>query len=302
MLKTVVITGAAGVLGSDLVRKFTADPAVTVYALSSNPARFPAEFCTAPNIRICSNDDLFDGKIPLETVDCLIHAAFARSQNGTELVSSINFTRKVFECSVNKVKRFINVSTQGVYGGSTPTRSSEDDPINPADLYSMAKYACEELARIIFNNSTTAVTNIRLASLMGERYMNHLVAKITRAALDTHVIKVAGGTQRFSFLHSDDAVDGIFTVATSDAEKWKWLYNLGTDGGIVLTDIARGISEAVGKAVGKKIPLEFRESNDAHTISLNMSRMKQDFNWQAQRTLVDAAAGIIRKIQAAKGQ
>ena len=67
MLKTVVITGAAGVLGSDLVRKFTADPAVTVYALSSNPARFPAEFCAAPNIRICSNDDLFDGKIPRNT-------------------------------------------------------------------------------------------------------------------------------------------------------------------------------------------------------------------------------------------
>lgn len=302
MLKTVVITGAAGVLGSDLVRKFTADSAVTVYALSSNPVKFPAEFKNMSNIRICANDDLFNGKIPLETVDCLIHAAFARSQNGVELVSSINFTRKVFECSVNKVKRFINVSTQGVYGGSTPTRSSEEDPINPADLYSMAKYACEELARIIFADSTTAMTNIRLASLMGERYMNHLVAKMTRVALDTQVIKVAGGTQRFSFLHSDDAVDGIFTVASSDSGKWKRLYNLGPDGGMVLADIARGISEVVEKAVGKKILLEFRESNDAHTISLDMFRMKQDFNWQPQKTLIDATAGIIRKIQATKEQ
>ena len=296
-MNTLLITGAAGVLGSELVRRYAEDPSVEIYALSSNVKRFSEDFFKSPNIHLASNEDLFTGKLPVDSVDCLIHGAFARSANGTELVSSITFTRKVFECAAGRVKKFVNISSQGVYGGHSPCNSSEDGPVNPCDLYAMAKRACEELGDVILDNSGTSLTHIRLASLVGKRYMNHLLGKITRNALENHLVKVAGGSQRFSFLHLDDAVSGIMAVAQGDAKYWQRIYNVGTDDGITLAEIAEAVAQTVSGKINKRIPVEFRESSDAHTISLDVSRMHRDFNWYAQKTLTDAIAEIIGSLQ-----
>ena len=110
-------------------------------------------------------------------VSTVINCAFARSNQANDLASAIVFTQKLIEgFKVANVGSVINISSQGVYKRlPIGELSAEDSPIEPIDLYSMAKFAVEK----IFETSGLAnVTNVRLASInMKQRFLYHFVQK-----------------------------------------------------------------------------------------------------------------------------
>ena len=287
MTKSVLITGAAGSLGSAIAGLLTAQN-YQLFLLDLKKEFLQNRFPDVDEKFFYTSEDFANGRIPLQNIDLIIHCAFARTQQGKDLVASINLSEKIYQAAVrNKVPAVINISSQSIYGGYRETDSTEDGEINPLDSYAIAKYACEKLAAQISAGSATQITNIRLASLIGPQFKERLVNKMLKIATETGKIKIVGGSQTFSFLDIRDAADGIVAMLKVPPQKWQNIYNLGTSQQYSIVELAETIAAQVGG-----VEIEIEPQDIKMQIRLDCSRFAKDFGWQAKHKLADTVKNI----------
>ena len=291
-MKKVLVTGAGGVLGQALIGKlYHCMPGIAVAALDINKENLSMLFPEADAFDVC---DFQQEKIPFEELDAIIHCAFARSQKGEALAGSIGFTKQIFDLAVRyNVPKVINISSQSIYGSYREQDSAENSPIDPVDAYAVAKYACEKLSEAIFAGSACLMTNVRMASLIGVQYQERIIYKMTKYALQTGKIKIVGGSQLFSFLHLQDAADGLITLLKSPMKKWDAVYNLGTAEQYDIKTLARTIAEIVENKTGKKVEIDVESSDIKHAIPLDVSKFKRDFGWEAKISLRESVSETV---------
>lgn len=287
-MTNLLITGASGVLGANLINGLC-DTDFTIYALGRNLQALQEKFQNKKNVRLCTGLD----DVPLDRVDCVVHCAFARSQNGADLADSIDFSQKIFNTAVqHNIPAVINISSQSIYGAYRETPSTEDGPVNPLDMYAVAKYACEKLSIEISKNTKTKITNLRLSSLIGPEFSERVVYKMIESAIKTKTIKVVGGNQVFSFLDISDAADGIATMLKTSSDKWANVYNLATDERYTILEMANQIADVV-----KNTNIDFTPAETHQLIQTNPNRFFQDFGWRAKIKLKDAVVKIVQNIK-----
>ena len=162
-MKTVLVTGATGFFGKEIVSQLLKKGDYSVIAVSGRHADTSGFIQEHPRLTRCSSSDLFSKSFP--GIDTVVNCAFARSNDCTLLVQSLDFT----ECLIKRLRELgakstINISSQGVYKRlPVGELSHEESPILPIDLYSMTKYATEKM---FLSSSLPNVTNVRLGSLM----------------------------------------------------------------------------------------------------------------------------------------
>ena len=287
MIKTVLITGAAGSLGSTIAKLLSAQ-GYRLFLLDLKKEFLQNRFPDIDENFFCTSEDFEAGRIPMQDIDLIIHCAFARSQQGKDLAASIDFSEKVYRIAVqNNLPAVINISSQSIYGGYREKSSTEDGEIDPLDSYAIAKYACEKLAAQISAGSATKITHIRLASLIGPQFNERLVNKMLKGALQTGKIKIVGGGQVFSFLDIRDAADGIAAMLKVSPEKWHDIYNLGTSQQYTIIELAETIAAQVGK-----VEIETEPQDIKMQIRLDCSRFATDFTWRAKYLLKDSVKNI----------
>ena len=172
-MKTVLVTGASGFLGHHLVQELLKHGDTKVIAILGRPEDKANTLPDENNITVYPVDALFTEYF--ENVDTVVNCAFARSNDAKLLANAFDFTENLIKrLEVLKVKSVINISSQGVYQRlGVGELSKEDSPIEPIDLYSMAKYATEKMFCL---SSIPYVTNVRLASiLMSQRFLYFFV-------------------------------------------------------------------------------------------------------------------------------
>ena len=97
-MQKILITGATGVLGQALVRKLTDGRfAADVAALGRDKEALQTKLAGSGKVKLYDLQELNEGKIDFSAVDCIIHCAFARSQNGSDLAASVEFSQRIFE-------------------------------------------------------------------------------------------------------------------------------------------------------------------------------------------------------------
>lgn len=227
MSKTILITGAGGVLAKKLIEKFRTDNEYNVIASSRNIDEI------APKnmyLNYVNNDDLINTNV-MEKVDIIINCAFPRTED--EMI--LQEAREFFQCLVSKavdfnVKGFINISSQSVYGNYRKYPSSEVEQVKPEDNYANTKLLCEKLGYSLTQNSLTHYTDIRLASLIGQEYPERVINKMIKGAVKTHKISVQNDKNIMGYLDVSDATEGLYQfVKNSKPENWKTIYNFGPE-------------------------------------------------------------------------
>ena len=285
----ILITGAAGVLGRDLIRRLGAQNVVGLV----RPPNALHDVLPANNVYSLS--DFYSNKIPFDDIAVVVHCAFARSQDGASLAQSIDFSRDVFHAAVsNNIPAVINISSQSIYGAYREIPSTEDGPINPMDMYAVSKYACEKLAAEISRGTKTKITNIRLSSLIGPHFPERVVNKMISAAINTGTLKVVGGNQVFSFLDITDASDAIVTMLKTSPKHWRDTYNIATSQHYTILEMANTIADVVGNT-----DIDFTPSETHQSVKNDTARFAHDFNWRAQKTLRDSVQNIYAHIKTA---
>lgn len=281
-MKNVLIAGAAGYLGSHLVRSALNCPDCNVIAADIDKSKIPS----VSNVTAISNEELFCAK-SLE-IDTVINCAFARGNVVPALVSALSFNEKlILKLKELGAKSILNISSQGLYKSLEPGQfASEDSEIEPYDQYAFAKFAQERLFTSHFGEK---VTNIRMASLSANaRFLVFFVDSVIHG----RDITVTAPNQYVSFLDVHDAVKGIWKICELPEDRREAVYNLGSGEQYSILQIAE-LTKTIGAELGyPSIEIKVEDSGKVSAAGMDPSLLRRDTGWKAEIT-IDA---IIRSL------
>lgn len=273
-MKTVLVTGASGLLGRSVVKQLLKGG---FHVISSIMSIEQATYIPIQGEQVVLNDDVFAGNLP--HIDVVINCAFARSNNAEQLASAFDFTTKLIEgFRKADIDGVINISSQGVYKRLPVGQlSREDSPIEPIDTYSMSKYAAEKMFIL---SGIKHVTSVRLASLnMKQRFLYHFV----KSAKEEGVIHLDSPRVYASILDVEDAAAALVALASVPASQWKDAYNLSIGTQYSLEEYALAV-KAVGEKLGYKIEIVVNDNGNESAAGTDISQLTAVTGWKPMIT------------------
>ena len=240
--KTVLVTGATGLIGSAVVNgllyyglQTQNPPQVLALVRSEEKAQriLGAQLADCPNLRLVKGD-VTSLELPEGDVDYIIHAASQTSSRGfvetpvETITTTLDGTRRVLELARAKNAAIVYLSSMEVYG--TPEkghRVTEADvgalvPTKVRNSYPLSKQMAECLCASYAAEYGVHSRILRLTQTFGPgvAYQDGRVfAEFARCALEKRdiVLKTKGETMR-SYLYTMDAVSAILKVLLEGAD------------------------------------------------------------------------------------
>lgn len=279
-ISTVMVTGAGGFLGTELLHQISNHEEYSVIALTSNVSKIHERFPNNNKITCFALKDMDSDNIPWNDIDIIIHCAFARTYEGHSLAETLDFTANLLSRAKNEgVKGFINISSQSVYGDFSTPPWNERTKVSPNSTYAMAKYATEVITKVNCEKSGMDYTNIRLSSLVGPGLDIRLVSKFIINAIRNEPIKVIGGNQKLSFMHVKDAAEGIVALIKIGTTRWKTVYNLGSTNRNTVKEIAEIVRRIAPLYIANEVSIEIEQKDVNLDSGMDSSLLYEDTGW-----------------------
>lgn len=149
------------------------------------------------------------------------------------------------------VKGILQVSSAEIYGDAPDHAINEEHPPRPHSTYGVSKLAIDNLIQARWKEAKTPAIAMRQFNCLGERDYFHpyIIPEIVNQAMDSDTIKLGNNSFR-DFQYAGDAV----RMAVELLEKGNFgeVYNMGSEEGIKMYDLA----EMIGDIMGKKLKIE----------------------------------------------
>ncbi len=301
-MATIVVTGAAGFIGSTLSHALLARGDEVVGFDNFHPYYDPrlkranvAELATRKGFHFLEGD-LRDAKF-VESVfagrkiDAVVHlaamAGVRPSISDPMLYSDVNLTGTMLLLEAmrkNGVKRLMFGSSSSVYGGSkdVPFKESQiaDRPVSP---YAATKRAGEILCHTYHHLHGFSIACLRFFTVYGPKQRPEMaIHQFTSKIEKGEPIPFFGdGTSQRDYTYVDDIVEGI--LAALDRSQGFQIYNLGGSHTIDL----RGLVAAIEKRVGRKAILDKKpdQPGDVPITSADVSKAEREIGWRPKVTI-----------------
>ena len=302
----VLITGAAGFIGSHLCERLLGDGWTVVGV--DNFDEFYDPHIKRRNISDCLKDENFqlieadirDGAAMDKTVgdgvEIIVHlAALAgvRPSIAQPLLYAdvnVNGTMVLLEAAKkHKVGKFVFGSSSSVYGNNEKVPFSEEDNVDfPISPYAATKKAGELICHTYHHLNEIHITCLRFFTVYGPRQRPDLaIHKFAKLIEQDKPIPVYGdGTMMRDFTYIDDIIDG--TVAAMDKCEGFNIYNLGESQPITVNDLIAEIEEALGKkAIRETLPLQ---SGDVERTYADITKAARELGYDPSTPIRDGLA------------
>jgi nucleoside-diphosphate-sugar epimerase len=247
----VLVTGAAGFLGSHVVRRCVR-AGCEVAALVRPGSDLARIIDIADRVTLVEADlrsDAAPEAIAAARPDVCIHAAWhvapGRYPQAIENLDSVAASAALLRALAStECGRTVFVGSCLEYAPSSGCMD-ETSPVGPRTLYGGCKLAVsimlEQLAREKGRSAATA----RLFNLYGPyEAAGRLVPAVIHALRDGRSCALTSGTQTRDFLHIADAADGVWTVAESGLEG---AVNVASGTPATVADLARELARQLGR-------------------------------------------------------
>jgi UDP-glucose 4-epimerase len=257
----VVVTGAAGFIGSHLTDRLLAVGAHVVGydSFSTGVREFLASARSRPAFSFIEGDVLDGDQLAgaMRGADMVFHlAANADVRHGLQhprkdLEQNTIATFSVLEAMrATGVKNLAFASTGSIYGEATVIPTPEDAPFPvQTSLYGASKLAAEGMIEAYCEGYGMRSWIFRFVSILGERYTHgHVLDFYKKLLADPSRLHVLGdGHQRKSYLYVQDCIDGILCAIARSTDAVN-VFNLGTDHCCEVIDSVRAITSYLGLA------------------------------------------------------
>src|SRR5690625_3197093 len=164
-LQTVIVTGASGFLGKEVVKHLLEQENIYVIALTTRKKQLIDKVGKSEQLKVLHTHK-WQQKLDInQQIDVLINCAFPRTSDPKALAKGIQYTESLISDTVARnIKGFINISSQRVYSQEIDGIVDEYSIVKPETLYGMTKFACERIVAIKCEQSGINYSNIRLGS------------------------------------------------------------------------------------------------------------------------------------------
>jgi dTDP-glucose 4,6-dehydratase len=299
----ILITGAAGFLGSHLCERLLKD-GHEVVGMDNFITGSPDNLAPmAGNERFLfirhdvSNFIFVPGK-----VDAVMHFASPASPNSLSPRGYFNLpiqtmkagalgTHNTLGVARAHQARFLLASTSEIYGDPLEHPQKETyrgnvDPIGARSVYDEAKRFAEALTMAYHRYHGLDTRIVRIFNTYGSRM--HLddgraLPNLLQQALKGEPLTVYGdGQQTRSFCYVDDLIDGIVRLLHSDVHE---PVNIGNPQEMTILEFAETIDRLAGKAVGVVFKPSMRSEGDPQRRQPDITRARSLLNWEPRVSL-----------------
>jgi dTDP-glucose 4,6-dehydratase len=305
--RRVLVTGGAGFIGSNFVHRLLArQPDVHVVVLDAltyagrreNLDGIPAASLTFVH------GDIRDPKAVAEAMagcDFVLNFA-AESHVDRSIETPGDFIQTdvygVFvlceEARRIGVKRFVQVSTDEVYGEVLEGHSTEDWPLHPRSPYAASKAGGDRLAYAYWCTYGLPVVVTRCSNNYGPRqYPEKLVPLFVTNAIDDEPLPVYGtGLNRRDWLHVDDHCDALLTLLAFPGIEGE-TFNIGAQHELDVLTITGTLLRLLGKPGTLIRYVEDRPGHDRR-YAVDSSKLTRVTGWKPR---ISFEEGIVQTVE-----
>jgi len=267
MGKTVLLTGAAGFIGSNLLT-FLFNKYPDYHFLALDALTYAGRQTNIPgHIRDSSRFEFWYGDV---TNPYIVNDLLVRSHLVVHLAAETHVARSIFDNSkffhtdvigtqtmmnsllkCKNVERFIHISTSEVYGTAVTEPMTEDHPLNPQSPYAGAKVGADRLVYSYWSHVDLPCLILRPFNNYGARqHLEKMTPRfITSALQDTPLTVHGDGSAKRDWLYVEDhcdAIDRALHIEDFDTIK-NQVINIGTGRPTSVHEIARIIVSKLNK-------------------------------------------------------
>ena len=307
----ILITGAAGFLGSNLCDRLIAEGHQVIGMdnfITGSPDNL-AHLAGDQNFSFIRHDVSNFIFVPGE-LDAVMHFASPASPNPISPFGYLNLPIQTLKAGALGTHntlgvarafktRFILASTSEIYGDPLEHPQTEEywghvSPIGPRSVYDEAKRFAEALTMAYhrFHNVDTRI--VRIFNTYGPRMHvddGRVVPNFLQQALNGQPLTIYGdGTQTRSFCYLDDLVEGIYRLLLSDEHQ---PVNIGNPVETSILEFAKTINELTGNKAGIIYKDDARGEGDPQRRQPDISRAKAILNWDPEFNLEE---GLMKTI------
>ena len=292
MNKNILVTGGIGFIGSHYVRLLSQKgyyPIIVdkmTYAADVNRIKgIENEIYVRDNLYVgdICNKELIQDIINKYNINIIVNMA-AETHVDNAIKDSREFIHSNFDgvqvlldiCRENDIEKYIQVSTDEVYGSAEGWPFDENDRLNPGNPYSACKASADLLCLAYNKTYGLNICVTRSSNNYGSyQHTEKFIPKmITRAIHGKPLLVYGDGTNIRDWLYVRDNVKGILQVMENG--KIGEIYNIG--GGKELTNnyVASLIAERFGVEIKY---IEDRKGHDKR-YSINCDKIKDELGWK----------------------
>ena len=287
----ILITGAAGFLGSHLCDRYTGEgyDVIGMDNLITGDLNNISHLRESTNFTFINHDVTEHIDIDVE-LDYILHFAspaspidYLKIPIQTLKVGSLG-THNCLGLARNKKARILIASTSEVYGDPQVHPQTEEywghvNPIGPRGVYDEAKRFQEAITMAYHTYHGLETRIVRIFNTYGPRMRLNdgraLPAFIGQALRGEDLTVFGDGSQTRSFCYVDDLIEGINRLLLSD---YSYPVNIGNPNEISILDFANEILDLTGnkqKVVFKALP-----KDDPTQRKPDISKAKEILNWE----------------------
>ena len=287
----IVVTGGAGFVGSNVVRRLLTENAHVVVLddfYTGDDNNLPTG---EPNLEVVrgSVTDFDLVRSVLSGASLVFHLA-ARN-----IIVSTRNPREDYEVNIGgtlnvllaarelNVPRVVYSSSTSVYGNPRYLPINEDDATNMLSPYAVSKFAGENYCKAFYESYGLSSAVVRYSNVYGtaQRPDNPycgVVSKFFESAMNGESPRIHGdGEQTRDFTYIDDVVEATLLAGISPKADGQ-VYNVGTGREVSVNQLARAIIEITGAKV-EPAYVDRRDIDNIRRRVVNIEKIRRELRW-----------------------
>lgn len=293
----VVVTGGAGFVGSNIVRRLLKEGAKVVVLddfYTGNESNLPIGDENLEVVKGSVTDfeltrDVVRGSISViheAARNIIVSTRNPREDYEVNIGGTLNVLLAVREC---KVPRMVYASSASVYGNPRYLPINEDDSTNMLSPYAVSKFAGENYCKAFYESYGLSTSMVRYSNVYGlaQRPDNPycgVIAKFFEMAMSGRAPRIHGdGEQTRDFTYIDDVVDATLLAGFSPKAEGQ-VYNVGTGRETSVNQLARLIIQITGAEVEPEY-VDRRDIDNIRRRVVNIEKIRRELRWSPSVTI-----------------